>query len=711
MENCQTAEWVFNIAFQSSILVGAGWLLTKLCKKSPAPLRSGISLSILVILLIVPLGILLFKSNSTSPFRFSGPSLRLQESQAYFDASFAENKTEGDSAQMAAPTKDVLSGKSKPKQKNSLENFWSLNTAIKGLNAFGFIWIFGTFVMLIRLLYGHIVLSRFKKGLEKIDDERLRDALEDCHSISGNKRLPQVFASKTLDSPVTFGLINPIIVIPHSLYRKIDANELKSILSHEISHVRHKDHWCGVLQRIAQAFYWWNPMVYAVSSQFSIAREDVSDNYAIKKNGALSYARCLVTLAKKTTLISDLPASIGMATPHIPLDDRIKSIVSEERSMLIKLKKPSVYAMGIFALLSALVIAKYSWTFISQEWESKIIPMPEVIRPMALVVSNEKIIIPERTHIAIYSMEDFKLEKKFGSQGEGPGEFSYPPHITAFPDHLLANTMGKLIHYSIDGNFIKETKIIFPYNYGTWPMLPVGENYVGFPMEIEKTEQGAIKLLHIGRLYDQEFKPIKQLCEAVRPLVPPPPPPPREGTQPRPTPKQDFAVIPEYVDYAVVDDKIFLADNRKGFHISVFDNQGNLLYEIDKEYKTLKVPKEYKDAYMQRQQEHPDWESLERRFNFKFKENFPAFSSFKVANNKIYVTTYEKKDDKYEVVVMDLKGKILKRSFSFPLPPFQDPSYSFTLFSNEYEIYRDHVYNLAYNYETDIYELHITPII
>jgi hypothetical protein len=113
---------------------------------------------------------------------------------------------------------------------------------------------------------------------------------------------------------------------------------------------------------------------------------------------------------------------------------------------------------------------------------------------------------------------------------------------------------------------------------------------------------------------------------------------------------------------------------------------------------------------MHRQQEHPDWESLERRFNFKFNENFPAFSSFKVADNKIYVTTYEKKDEKYELVVMDLRGKVLKRSFSFPLPPFQDPSYSFTLFSNEYEIYRDHIYSLAYNYETDIYELHITPI-
>lgn len=366
--------------------------------------------------------------------------------------------------------------------------------------------------------------------------------------------------------------------------------------------------------------------------------------------------------------------------------------------------------MSILSLMLTLLIAGYSWTFSSQELHSIIIPMPDVIEPVALVVSKDKIIIPERTHIAIYSFGDFHLEKKFGSRGEGPGEFTYPPKITAFPDHLLANTMGKLIHYSYDGNFIKETKIFIPYNYGTWPMLPVGENYVGFPLEVEKTNQGTVQLRHICRLFDHKFKSVKQLCEAIRPLAPPPPPPPKAGTKPRPTPKQNFNVIPEYVDYTIMDDKIFLADNREGFHISVFDKKGNLLYEIDKEYKTLKVPKEYKEAYMKRQQEHPDWESLQRQFNYKFKDNFPAFFSFKVADNKIYTTTYEKKDGKYEVVVMDLEGKILKRSFSFPLSPYQEPSYSITLFSNEYEIYEDNIYNLAYNYKTDIYELHITPI-
>jgi beta-lactamase regulating signal transducer with metallopeptidase domain len=710
IENPQTAEWIFNIAFQSIILLGAGWLLTKICKKSSAPLRSGVSLSSLAILILLPLGILLFKSNDTSLFRSLGPSLHLQESQIYYAPLPMENGAISSGAQMTAPAKIALNGKDGHVKKNSNKKLWSINTTVISLNILGFIWMAGILVFLSRLAYGLASLLRFRKRLVKIDDERLIAALKECQSAFGNQKLPHIYTSKNLDSPITLGIRNPAVVIPWALYKKIDNGELKSILSHEISHIWHRDHWSGILQRIVQAFYWWNPLVYAVSSQFSIAREEVSDNYAIKKNGALSYAKCLVTLAKKTNLISRLPASIGMASPHISMEDRVKNIVSDERIMLTKLKRSLVYSIVLLSLLFALSVAKYSWTFVTQEWESRIIPMPDVIEPFTLVVYNDKIIIPEGTHISIFSQGNFHLEKKFGRRGEGPGEFSYPPHITAFPDRLLANTMGKLIHYSYDGDFVKETKIIIPYNYGTWPLLPVGKNYVGFPMEIEKTNQGTIQLRHNGRLYDHEFNPVKQLCEGIPPLVPPPPPPPRAGTQPRPIPKQDFNVIPEYVDYAIFDEKIFLADNRKGLYIAVFDQQGNLLYEINREYKTLKVPQEYKEAYMERQQALPNWESLDRQFNFKFKEKFPAFFSFKVVDNKIYVTTYAKKDDKYEVVVMDLEGKILKRSFSFPLPPYQDASYRFTLFSNEYDIYQDKIYYLAYNYDTDIYELHITPI-
>ena len=367
-------------------------------------------------------------------------------------------------------------------------------------------------------------------------------------------------------------------------------------------------------------------------------------------------------------------------------------------------------SLAILSISAFFVIAGDGAIFASQGTEMQVIPMPEVIEPFTLVVYGGRIVIPESTHISIFSLKDFRLIKKFGSRGEGPGEFRYPPHITAFPDFLLANASGKLIYYSHEGDFIRETKLPFFYNSEAWPMLPVGSNYIGLPMEMEKINPGTLRLRHVGRLYDSGFKPLKLLSEGIPPLVPPPPPPPRAGTPARMTPKQDFEAIPDYVDYAVVGDRIFLADNRKGLYIAVYDRLGNLLREIKHDEKAIRVSDDYKEAAMKRLRAQPNWESMNRQFNFRFREDFPAFFSFKVANNKIYMTTYAKEGEKYEIVVMDLEGRILGRSFSFPLPPYQDVTYRFTLFSNAYEIYEDRIYYLAYNYDTDIYELHIVPI-
>ena len=108
--------------------------------------------------------------------------------------------------------------------------------------------------------------------------------------------------------------------------------------------------------------------------------------------------------------------------------------------------------------------------------------------------------------------------------------------------------------------------------------------------------------------------------------------------------------------------------------------------------------------------EHPNWESLNSRYNYVFKDNFPAFFSFKVADQKIFFITYDKKDNRNEIVVLDLEGKLIGRFFSFPLEPYQRLNETFLLFSNEFDIHSDTIYHLEYNFDRESIELHITAI-
>ena len=356
--------------------------------------------------------------------------------------------------------------------------------------------------------------------------------------------------------------------------------------------------------------------------------------------------------------------------------------------------------------LFTLICLSSRGSFAQENKEIKIIPLPSLVDPTSIQVDSGKILITEEDSVSVFSLDDFKLLKRIGRRGEGPGEFNAPPYVILQPDAFLILNFNKISLFSPEGELIEEKKIPSNYNYGFFPLLPVGDNYVGFPVEIKK--EGGFG--HVGRLYDSTFFPIKMIYEDVPNLIPPPPPPPRPGQTSGSLPKQDFEAIRDCIDVTVEKDRLYVADTRKGFFFSVFDSGGNLLYEIDTEHKRIKVPKQYTAAYMKHLQEQSNWERLNNRYNFVFKDFFPAFFSFKINDEKIYAVTYSQKDGVYEIVQTDLKGKTLSRSFSFPLKPYGRLNETFFQFSNDFDIYSDTIYHLEYNFDKEWLELHITPI-
>ena len=48
--------------------------------------------------------------------------------------------------------------------------------------------------------------------------------------------------------------------------------------------------------------------------------------------------------------------------------------------------------------------------------------LPEVMKPQYMLVEDNRLYISEQSSIAMYSMENFKLVKRIGRKGEGPGD-------------------------------------------------------------------------------------------------------------------------------------------------------------------------------------------------------------------------------------------------------------------------------------------------
>ena len=369
---------------------------------------------------------------------------------------------------------------------------------------------------------------------------------------------------------------------------------------------------------------------------------------------------------------------------------------------------PRIFSAVFLVLISLLPVRAEIRTFekLQKDQASRIVQLPDLENPTGIRVSDGRIFILEESSIAVYSAENFQLIKKFGRRGEGPGEFKYPPYLIPQAGHLLILNFDRYFLYSLEGELLEEKKMPLNYNYWFFPLLPVGDNYIGFPLEpVEGMGFG-----HIGLLYNQEFQKIKKVYDPFPSLIPPPSPPPRPGEKSRSFSKQDLEAIPDCIDVSVAGDKFFIADTRKGFYISVFDTQGNTLYDIDKDFKKIRVSKDRREAYMNELREQPNWKNLNSRYNYVFKDIFPAFFSFKISGQNIYCLTHAKKNNCYEIVVLDFEGKVQGQSFSFPLEPFQRLNETFVLYSSEFDIYSDKIFHLEYNYDLESIELHITDI-
>ena len=281
----------------------------------------------------------------------------------------------------------------------------------------------------------------------------------------------------------------------------------------------------------------------------------------------------------------------------------------------------------IKALWVLLVFSLFTFT----SHAAKIAELPEVLRPYGLIVKGGSIYVVDNIIIKIFSLKDFKFIKNIGKKGQGPGEFTFSPRIDVFDEYIFVNTWGKIILFSIKGDYISEKKLIFPIKYFRHPFLPIGENYVGMNWDYRK------KSRHIN-IFDKDFKVKKVVYKSI---IDEPPLPPRPGER---VEKRDTNAVLHCWNYCVYKNKIFIGDTKKGFYFSVYDSNGTPLYEIQINIRKNEISKAFIEEFWRRKKSTGVWKEEKKYTNYVFPKYFPAYASFKINQDKMYVYTYKKKE-------------------------------------------------------------------
>jgi beta-lactamase regulating signal transducer with metallopeptidase domain/tetratricopeptide (TPR) repeat protein len=351
-ESQDLAGLLITLAAQSILISLLGIAVMKLLSGRSAPVRRLVctgTLAALGLVLVVSIG-----------FRLSGIAWsQFNETSPAAGRAANSTSTSGqDSVPLPleiSPTPQLGSrpftgenGQVGPAMELSSKSFQLPAAAILSINILGTIWLCGFLFQLLRLGYGVVLVKRFRAGLSKVPEGSFHVMVGAIATTFWKNRHPELYTSPRIESPITIGLLNPVVIIPDKLFGNLKENELKSILLHELAHIYHYDHVIGVIKRIVLAAHWWNPLVYIINSEHELAGEEVSDNYVLHELHPKVYSQCLADLAEKACLVGNYPSAAAMAGRRFSLGERVEHILSKKRSIVMR--TGSWFKTAVFAV-------------------------------------------------------------------------------------------------------------------------------------------------------------------------------------------------------------------------------------------------------------------------------------------------------------------------------------------------------------------------
>ncbi len=112
----------------------------------------------------------------------------------------------------------------------------------------------------------------------------------------------QILWSAEVRHPVTFGVLEPLVLLPIGLQRA-DLPAQRAVVAHELNHAKRRD-WAWVIaEEVVRSVFWFHPAVWWLVSRVQLARETVVDELSILvTNSRRTYLDTLLAFADDTGL-------------------------------------------------------------------------------------------------------------------------------------------------------------------------------------------------------------------------------------------------------------------------------------------------------------------------------------------------------------------------------------------------------------------------
>ncbi|MEN8225883.1 MAG: M56 family metallopeptidase [Bacteroidota bacterium] len=159
------------------------------------------------------------------------------------------------------------------------------------------IWLMGMMAMMLRFIGGYALVRRYKTHRVKPVigdwDRRFRTLAQ---NIKVNRNV-KLLESALVKVPMAIGYLKPVVLIPLGALNGVPAQQMEAILVHELAHIKRRDYLMNLIQSVLEVIFFYHPVVWWLSSNIRIERENICDDIAITQTGnTMEFAKALTNI-------------------------------------------------------------------------------------------------------------------------------------------------------------------------------------------------------------------------------------------------------------------------------------------------------------------------------------------------------------------------------------------------------------------------------
>lgn len=246
-------------------------------------------------------------------------------------------------------------------------------------NIFTAIWLIGCCVLAAHFIMGYILLWKDVREAEPLEDA---EWMENCIAEQKIRRKVLLKREYGLDTPVTCGIIRPVILVPAE-FEAEDRKLSRLVLLHECGHIKYFHALFRLWNAILICLYWYNPIVWIMYFKFERDLEISADRYALchtaGENKAI-YAGHLIAAVEKMRARKQKTAVYHFCKNN-DIKERIEAIMRFEKLGAGAIVATLLIPMGMttaFATTNNIVDSRGTDFVVTEEMDIDIVGVEDV---------------------------------------------------------------------------------------------------------------------------------------------------------------------------------------------------------------------------------------------------------------------------------------------------------------------------------------------